>query len=154
MAERSRAWRVAVVVGLAAALAAGVFLVVRQAQERPRGPQPIAWDRAACAHCRMLVSEPRFAAQLIDQDGRVLAFDDPGCLLSWVNGHLPGAAVEVWFHHLHEERWVSAEQVRFISTSPTPMGFGLGATGEPAAGSLSYEEALRRVAERSPGGGH
>ena len=33
------------------------------------GPQPIAFDREACAHCRMLISEPSFSAQLQAEDG-------------------------------------------------------------------------------------
>ncbi len=73
---------VAVVVG-AAALAA-VF-VVRASERLPDAPQAVVWDREACAHCHMHVGEPGFAAQAIDEHGRVYNFDDPGCLV-WRRG--------------------------------------------------------------------
>ncbi len=59
----------------------------RRVRSRPRSAdpdavEPVAWDRAVCARCSMLVgASARFAAQLQTEDGTVLDFDDPGCLL-------------------------------------------------------------------------
>src|SRR5690606_8718548 len=96
MREPARALR------LAPALVAGALLLA--ACGPPEGPQPIAWDREPCAHCRMLISDPAFAAQLHRSDGTVESFDDPGCLLARLAA--PGAPVAaLWFHHVREERW-------------------------------------------------
>ena len=65
--------------GLARAFLVGALLA---ACGRSSQPAPIAFDREPCAHCRMLISDPAFAAQLENADGEVASFDDPGCLLA------------------------------------------------------------------------
>jgi copper chaperone NosL len=136
----SAAWRIL-------ELLAGAWLIAC----RPMGgPQPIVWDREPCTHCRMLISEPRFAAQLEAEDGSSASFDDPGCLLAHVAALEP-ADRTLWFHHLREDRWISGDRVAFEAVAHTPMGYGLGAVdaGTPAA--LSIEAAKARVAQRAGG---
>jgi len=130
--------------GLAAALGAALALA---ACRPPEGPQPIVYDREPCAHCRMLISEPRFAAQLVAQDGSVASFDDPGCLLAYLESREPRVRA-LWFHHDREDRWLPQEQVAFEELPHTPMGYGLGAVEAGSPGSLSLAEARARVAAR------
>jgi hypothetical protein len=122
-------------------LVAGLGGALVWTQRLPEGPQPVVWDREACAHCRMHVGEPGFAAQLQLRDGRVLHFDDPGCLLRYEAERRPDVHAS-WFHHLREERWLSREQVAFLPVSPTPMGYGLGAVEAGTPGTRSVPEAL------------
>jgi len=130
------------------ARAAALLLVALALACQPGdGPKPIVWDREPCAHCRMLISEPRFAAQLETEAGDTLSFDDPGCLLSTLDaGGLK--ARTLWFHHVREERWLDGAHVGFEPSDKSPMGFGLGAVDADAPGALTLEEARRRVAER------
>jgi hypothetical protein len=111
------------------------------------GPQPILYDREGCAHCRMLISEPRFAAQLLGADGTVASFDDPGCLLAYQGEREEGAA-GLWFHHLREDRWIEGAQVAFEPVDKTPMGYGLGAVDAGSTGALSLAAAREQVAAR------
>ena len=115
------------------------------------GPQPIVYDRQPCARCRMLISEPRFAAQLQSQAGEVQSFDDPGCLLLALDAKT--AARALWFHHLREPRWIPGERVAFLRVPRSPMGSGLAAVeaGEPGALSLPEARALLAVARRQEG---
>jgi hypothetical protein len=112
---------------------------------RAEGPEPIAWDEERCAHCRMLISDPAFAAQLRTGDGLVESFDDPGCLLAQRGEGLPP---ETWFHHLREERWIAGDRVAFERVAETPMGYGLGAVDAGSEGALDLPAARRQVAER------
>ena len=108
------------------------------------GPAPVAWDRVSCAECRMLVGDPRFAAQLRTAAGELRFFDDPGCLLL----HLAHADVEaraVWLHHFSEDRWLRLEETGFVAHGPSPMGYGLGAAARGVEGALSPEAALQRL---------
>ncbi len=114
----------------------------------PAGPAPIAWDEEPCAQCRMLISEPGFAAQLRAEDGSVESFDDPGCLLARQRER---RTREIWFHHLREERWIPGDRVAFEPVSRTPMGYGLGAVDAGTEGALDLEAARGRVAERGAG---
>lgn len=136
-----------VVLGLAA-VAGAVALAVHWSSTPPEGPVPVAVDHETCAQCRMLISELRFAAQLHTRDGRVLHFDDPGCLFVWEEEH-EVAVHERYFRHLREPRWLTDEEVAFVRVHPTPMGFGLGAVERGAeADALSLEEARRLSLER------
>lgn len=141
-------WLVPVVVAFVATGA--LALAITRTQILPDGPQPIAWDRAACAHCHMHVSEHAFASQLQLDDGRVLDFDDPGCLLSFVATEQPSIHA-AWFHHLKEDRWLDRARAGFVAASPTPMGFDLGAVDATVPGAMPFEQALARVASGSPG---
>lgn len=118
-------------------------------QQLPRGPVEIAWDKEACAHCRMHVSEPAFAAQLQLQDGRVLNFDDPGCALRHVAEVPPVDVHALYFHEARADGWLTREETAFVELSPTPMGFGLGAVRIGTAGALSFDEAGARVRKPS-----
>jgi copper chaperone NosL len=110
----------------------------------PEGPVDVVWDREACAHCRMHVGEHAFAAQLQVKDGRVLHFDDPGCLLEYEAKARPDVHA-VYFHHLREDRWLPRERTGFVPVSPTPMGYGLGAVEVGTPGAVPPAEALARL---------
>ena len=126
--------------------AVAVVLIMASQSDRPlSGPQPVAWDHEACTHCRMLVSEPAFAAQIVEPE-RALHFDDPGCLLAYLGAELPQG--ELWFHHFREDRWLRGDQVGFRRMARSPMGYGL-AADDPGPGAMSLEEARREVGARA-----
>ncbi len=141
------------VLGLAAvaflgAVVAGVF----HSQQLPQGPVAVVWDKTSCAHCRMAVSERGFAAQLQLKDGRVLDFDDPGCLFRLLEPVREDQVHALWFHHLHEDRWLPGQEVAFVKVTPTPMGYGLGAVDPNSEGALSLSQA--RASVQAPGEAH
>lgn len=122
---------------------AAVLLLLR-ATAVPDGPQPIAWDREACAHCRMHIGDPHFAAQLQATDGRVLSFDDPGCLIRF-RAEQPIEVRAVYFHHFGEDRWLTEGEVAFVPVASTPMGYGFGATARNEARAETYQQVASKV---------
>ena len=90
------------------------------------GPEPITYGRDACAHCRMHLSQPGFAAELRDSSGALTKYDDIGCMLQamvalhhevpevWVEDHDSGG-----FLPLLSARLVRSERIE------TPMGYGI-----------------------------
>lgn len=132
---------------IVAVCAAAVFgWLLLRAQALPTGVVPVAWDKEACAHCRMHVGEQGFAAQLQLTDGRVLNFDDPGCLFSWLAAS-PAPVHATWLHHHTEDRWLSRAEVGFVPVTPTPMGFGFAAVNAGTPGALSWDAAAARIKE-------
>jgi len=93
----------------------------------------------------MLISEPRFAAQLQPETGEALSFDDPGCLLAELATRSPRVRA-LWFHHHREDRWLDGEHVAFVAGERTPMGYGLAAVEIGTPGALSLAQARERVA--------
>jgi hypothetical protein len=112
----------------------------------PDAPTAIAYDREPCAHCRMLIGDSRFAAQLVTDAGDVLDFDDPGCALRYLVQHRP-AVHRLWFRDHRSDRWTAASDVRFVRGVDTPMGSGLAAD---AAGTLRLAEATAIATGASP----
>lgn len=149
-------------VALAATCVVGglVAAIVGFGESLPEGPEPVAWDREACAECRMHVGDPRFAVQLQDADGRVSHFDDPGCWFLYERRAAP--AVHAVYFHAHDGKgWLRAADTCFARVDSSPMGFGLGAV--PAVGGpceLTLEQARSHALEvpatpHAPGaGGH
>ncbi len=136
--------RLSLILAACLVAAAGLFLVLRRTEALPQGPQPVVWDRESCAHCQMAVSDRRFAAQLQLEDGRVLDFDDPGCLFTYMQ-RLQAPVHAVYFRHVSEDRWIPMAAAAFRSASETPMDYGLGAVDSGAPGAMSLAEARARV---------
>jgi copper chaperone NosL len=132
------------------AAACAALLLALAACRAAEGPEPIAFDREPCAQCRMLISEPAFAAQLQTGRGEVYNFDDPGCLLRFLSERSPDVRA-LWFHHSSEERWLRETQVAFVEGRHTPMAYGLGAVDAGTAGALDLAEAQARVRARAAG---
>lgn len=131
------------VLALLAALGAGIWFL-----QRPHsGPLEPVWDKTACAACAMHLGEPAFAAQWHAQDGRVLWFDDPGCLmLHWRDAAEPARGI--WFRHHLEQRWLPHTSAAFVRVDHSPMGFDLGAVDSADAADLDLAAARRWAEER------
>jgi copper chaperone NosL len=109
------------------------------------GPVAIVYDKEACAHCHMLIGDPRYAAQLVTEAGDVVDFDDPGCLLRYVATVHPHVRA-IWFRDAHADRWLSAEATRFVADPATPMGWGLAAVDARTPGAQTLEQATAQIA--------
>lgn len=123
------------------ALAAGIFVLVRGSGGLPDAPVPVAWDRETCGHCHMHVGEPRYAAQLVTEDGEVINFDDVGCALDYLTAKQPRVH-RLWFHG-EGDRWILADDVAFLATHTTPMGSGLVAVDAGTPGAKTLAEVTR-----------
>lgn len=122
--------------------------------KRPAGPIEPSWDRETCAHCRMHISERPFAAQIQTGDGRVLYFDDPGCLFAFRDRQSPEVHA-VYFRHVERDEWIGELDVAFVPVPASPMGYGLGAVSIGTRGSIGLAEARRRALDPDdPGAGH
>lgn len=130
-------------------LVGGMTLVglIWKAQQPPEGVRPVVWDKESCAECGMAVSTPGFAAQLQTEDGRVFDFDDPGCLFLYLINNQP-AVRAAYFHAMSEDRWLSRDEVGFVSTDRSPMGYDLGTVRGDTPGALTFEQALEKIRRR------
>ena len=104
----------------ALAFAAVVSLVAASCDDGTKPIDPV-WGKQACASCAMLLSDPRFGAELTSEDGTRAFFDDPGCMATYVRerGVQPKA---MWVHT--SSGWVSARGARYAKGQASPMDFG------------------------------
>ncbi len=104
-----------------------------------RGPAaPIAVDTKndRCAWCRMAVSDARFAAQLVSPSEEPRAFDDIGCLATFLkSGGAPAKGQVAYVADHRTKAWVRAAGAVYTKKPglATPMGSGLVAHAEAAS---------------------
>lgn len=107
---------------------------------RSDGPKDPVWSKEPCAHCAMLVSERRHAAQLVANGDRKY-FDDIGCMVLWLEQH-GRKAEHTWVYEGVSGRWLDASTTRYAPGAKTPMDFGFEAKSSDGVG---WEEMRDRV---------
>jgi copper chaperone NosL len=127
-----------------------VWLAVLAACSSATQAQDPVWNKQPCAHCHMLVSDPRTAAQLVTHRGERLYFDDVGCLVEHMLAH-PAEIAFAWARDTHGQ-WLNAFRARYRTGESTPMGYGFTVDDQGALDflHLQHEIAQRRVARSTP----
>ncbi len=90
-----------------------------------------------CAGCKMAISQPRYAAQVVDKEGNQHKFDDIGCMLRFIREHKmkdSGAAFFV-MDYVGGKDWLDARTAVFVKSDAiaSPMASGLAAFRDQAA---------------------
>ncbi|MHB8875486.1 MAG: nitrous oxide reductase accessory protein NosL [Myxococcaceae bacterium] len=90
----------------------------------PVPPAPLDTRNEVCAYCRMMVSDARFASQLVAPAEEPRFFDDLGCLRDYLAANPKRPAGSIAYVADHRTRaWVAAERAVY-SRNPalqTPM---------------------------------
>ncbi|MCU0622560.1 MAG: nitrous oxide reductase accessory protein NosL [Gemmatimonadaceae bacterium] len=104
--------------------AVGLVAVLATAGCTPETPHQLDAS-VACTHCRMAVADPRFAAQVRTETGKMLGFDSIECMAQWL-GADPGTVVQgIWVTDaLHPERVLEAHRAVLLEGGAvrSPMG--------------------------------
>lgn len=85
----------------------------------------IRYGQDICARCRMIISEERFAAALVNEAGEPAVFDSIECLIQDPRARKPAGAM--WVHDYESDHWLDARSAWFVRSPKllTPMGGGL-----------------------------
>ena len=131
------------------------------------GPRPVAYGEDGCAHCRMTVSDARYAAELVTTTGKTFVFDSVECLAAYVREADPETIHSLWVTDFQRpEALVALGDVFFLRSEnlKSPMGRGLTAFGpglspEAALNAfggeiLTWEEVLALPDPHAPHAGH
>jgi copper chaperone NosL len=124
-------------------LACGAVALAAACEKTDQAVDPV-WGKEPCAHCRMLVSDRRFAAQAIDAAGDRAFFDDAGCLVLWLDEKRQENA-RAWVYQ--SSGWVDARKATYEGGAKTPMDHGFEAR---PGGAFRWEDVRGavRVAQR------
>jgi copper chaperone NosL len=102
-------------------------------------PAPLDPRNESCAWCRMSVSDPRFAAQLVGNGVEPLFFDDIGCMANYLRSPKRGSSDLAAYVADHRTRaWVPAAGAVYVRCPAvdTPMGSHLIAHHDSASAAL------------------
>jgi len=118
-----------------------------------KGPEKIRYDRETCEICNMIISDPRFASEIRDPDGKIHKFDDIGDAIHWMirqKWYKEGRrAKEFWVADMKTGRkWLDARKAWYMPGQTTPMDYGFGAIEEKREGAVDYEEMKKQVIAR------
>lgn len=127
----------------APSLAAALFASALSACEDLSAPKDPVWNKQPCDHCHMVVSDPRYAAQLTTRDGKRLYYDDIGCLAERINKSSADIA-HAWVRE-GSGTWRDAYQARYARGDKTPMDYGFVPSDK---GPLDFKALLREVADK------
>ena len=103
-------------------------------------PRDIVADVDACEFCHMVVDDATRAAQWVPDSGAAVVFDEPGCLVAWLQRHPEGAGT-AWMADAGTGQWIPAEAATYLVGSVrTGMGFDVVAYASPAAAETRLDE--------------
>ena len=128
-------------------LVAFALLLLGACEDLGRPADPV-WNKQDCAHCHMLLSDPRYAAQASTAKGARLYFDDVGCLAAMMQRD-PASIRHAWVHGTGG--WRDAASARYAQGAPTPMGFGFAADEHGTLGFAAVRQAVgARLSQGEP----
>lgn len=126
--------------------ALSLVLLAGLACQDASSPVDPVWGKQACASCSMLVSDRRFAAELVTGDGTRVFFDNPGCMATWLSeGH--GPPRHSWVHSA-ADTWIDARTARYARRQSSPMGFDFAPSDSGEAGWADVEASARARASK------
>ena len=92
----------------------------------PKEIQPVdLFTDDACASCRMAISNPSFASEIINKDGTVVKFDDLRCFENYRKDHSVDDFEKIFVKDYETKVWLPFGKSIVIQTNiETPMGSG------------------------------
>jgi nitrous oxide reductase accessory protein NosL len=114
-------------------LVALFFLPACDSGRKKGEPAKVHWDRDMCERCKMVLSERKYAAQIVNpKTNKVYEFDDLGCAVLWLDEEkIPWAkTAKIWVTDAKTGEWLDARRAKYTDDSITPMAYGVAAFSE------------------------
>ena len=103
-------------------------------------------NEVQCPECHMFLVGKLYTAQAITKDGKTHFFDDPGCLVLWLEERkIDPKDIIIWFYTTDTKKWKKYDEVFFSVKDKTPMLYGFGAYEKNKKGFISFKEMRVRM---------
>lgn len=96
-------------------------------------------------YCKMLITTERNSVQVVSPDGNTWFFDDPGCMILWIQDQSFKDDAKIWVHTIDTNRWVDAKKAWYGVTDRTEMHYGFGAREKKVDGAIDFKEMELRM---------
>jgi hypothetical protein len=97
------------------------------------------------SHCKMLISTKINASQVATKSGKTWFFDDPACMIEWLQNKSFKASAKLWIYTIDTNKWIDAKSAWYGVTDKTAMHYGFGAREQKVEKTINYEEMVLRV---------
>lgn len=104
----------------------GIFLLLTACSQEPA---TIHYGSDECDHCKMMITDPRFASQIVTDKGKAYKFDAIECMAVYQRQHsdeLKGA--KLWVNNFDNPgEWLAASNAQYVKSEviKSPMGKSL-----------------------------
>jgi len=135
-------------------LFAVLVLLVSCGEPEPETPIEINWGKDICTHCRMIIKDQHFGAQVRGgQENKVYLFNELGSAMLWLEKQPWGndETTKIWVIDYNTGYWLDARFANYLPEQPTPMNYGFSAIKSPIKGSVNFETAKRRLLAKKLG---
>ncbi|MEA1896269.1 MAG: hypothetical protein U9N53_01245 [Bacteroidota bacterium] len=109
----------------------------------------INWDRDICVTCLMGLAEQEYSVQAINPEGKVIWFDDLGCLIEYMDypewEKFNGDESKIWIGECDHGGWIDAHEAYYRYGDKTPMGYGYGAMKQANDSSFDFNTTIQRI---------
>ena len=100
-------------------------------------PAKMHYGSDECAYCKMMITDDRFAAQMVTSTGKAVKFDAIECMASYASDHKPETeSAKFWLSNFVDPgTWVDLPHATIIRSEviKSPMGANLLAIGSEAS---------------------
>ena len=111
-------------------------------KEPDEGPVKIRWGRETCTICGMIISDPRYAAEIRDPEKNLFKFDDIGDAVHWlsVQDWKADPKIEFWVRDSNTGKdWLDARKAFYHPDTISPMDYGYAAVPTKETGAVTFE---------------
>jgi len=92
-------------------------------------PAEIHYGSDECAHCKMMITNPQFASQIVTEKGKAIKFDAIECMVMYHrNNSKDLAGAKLWVNNYNNPgEWLVAQNAQFVKSKVvnSPMGESL-----------------------------
>ncbi|SFV63744.1 hypothetical protein MNB_SV-3-505 [hydrothermal vent metagenome] len=108
-------------------------------------PLPIKLNFTNDSQCKMLITKKDNTAEVIAPDGKTWFFDDPGCMVLWLQHKPFKESAVLWVYTLDTKRWIDAKKAYYGVKDHTEMHYGFGAREKRTKSCIDFNEMQLRM---------
>jgi len=97
------------------------------------------------AYCKMLIATEKNSMQVVSPDGKTWFFDDPGCMVLWLEDKSFKEDAKIWVYTIDTNRWIDAKKAWYGVIDQTSMHYGFGARENKIEGTIDFYEMQLRM---------
>ncbi len=109
-------------------------------------PLDIVWGRDIGESSSMVISDPRYAAQVIEKSGRGRLFVEIGTAIHYVAANKNKESLKIWVNDFNSHEWIDARSANWMSGfKGSPMGFGYRAYQKGKINGIPFSDVYNQV---------
>lgn len=97
------------------------------------------------SYCKMLITTERNSVQVVSPNGNTWFFDDPGCMVLWIQDKSFKEKAKIWVYSIDTKKWIDAKHAWYGVTDQTEMHYGFGAREHKVEGNIDFKEMQLRI---------